>query len=272
MHSGVSRFPWLKITAASAALGLHAVVLAMVLSSPVAQVAQGQPQVLDVQFVELAPAGPAPRAAVDSQVPVQAAPEPVPVLEQETEPEPDHAMSASDPQAITDSQPPQAVPKPIPEPRPKPRPKPRPIHKPRPAPPAKAEAAHVHESRAAPVAADASSADRPDSAAAPAAQGQPRAVAPDQPRIVGQVDYLGKRPTPVYPRLSERRGEQGRVVLRVLISPQGGVADVKIQHSSGYARLDEAAVQAMRQAHFRPYTENGIAHSARVDIPFDFVL
>jgi protein TonB len=50
------------------------------------------------------------------------------------------------------------------------------------------------------------------------------------------------------------------------------VADVKVQRSSGYSRLDEAAVEAMRQARFRPYTENGIAYKALVDIPFDFVL
>src|SRR3546814_9719188 len=39
--------------------------------------------------------------------------------------------------------------------------------------------------------------------------------------LIGKVDYLGKRPSPVYPRASERRGEQGRVVVRVLISAQG---------------------------------------------------
>lgn len=87
-----------------------------------------------------------------------------------------------------------------------------------------------------------------------------------------RVDYLGRRPSPAYPRLSERRGEQGRVVLRVLISAEGRVAQVKVQHSSGYDRLDEAAIEAMQQARFRPYTENGIAYQALVDIPFDFVL
>ncbi|MGB3277010.1 MAG: energy transducer TonB, partial [Castellaniella sp.] len=104
------------------------------------------------------------------------------------------------------------------------------------------------------------------------ARGEPAAVDPDRPRTVGQVDYLGKRPSPVYPRVSQRRGEQGRVVLRVLISPLGQVAHVSVRTSSGHARLDESAVEAMRQARFRPYTENGIAYKAMVDIPFDFVL
>lgn len=95
---------------------------------------------------------------------------------------------------------------------------------------------------------------------------------PGQPRTVSRVDYLGRRPSPVYPRVSQRRGEQGRVVLRVLISPQGRVADVSIRRSSGHARLDEAAIDAMRHARFQPYTENGVAHAALADIPFDFVL
>lgn len=237
MRYGIPRFPWLKVAAAFAALGLHAVVLAMVLSSPVVQVAPGQPEALDVQFVELAPANPAPPAAADSQA--QAVPDPVP------------------------------VPQPVPEAEPKPRP----IHKTRSAPPARTRTAPVREVR--PVHAASPSLDAASAASATrsdAARGRPQAADPDRPRVVGRVDYLGKQPAPVYPRLSERRGEQGRVVLRVLISPQGTVADVKIQHSSGYARLDEAAVQAVRQARFRPYTENGIAYPARVDIPFDFVL
>jgi protein TonB len=76
----------------------------------------------------------------------------------------------------------------------------------------------------------------------------------------------------VYPRASERRGEQGRVVVRVLISPQGKVLQATVQRSSGHERLDEAAVRAARGARFKPYTENGIAYKALADIPFDFVL
>jgi hypothetical protein len=56
MPSGSSpRFSSLKIAAACVALGLHAAVLAMVLSAPVVEVAQGRPEALEVQFVVLAP-------------------------------------------------------------------------------------------------------------------------------------------------------------------------------------------------------------------------
>jgi len=62
------------------------------------------------------------------------------------------------------------------------------------------------------------------------------------------------------------------VVLRVLISPQGMVQQVTVQSSSGYPRLDESAMRAVRVARFKPYTENGVAYPALADIPFDFVL
>jgi protein TonB len=97
-------------------------------------------------------------------------------------------------------------------------------------------------------------------------------VDPNRPRMIGKVDYLGRRPAPVYPRASERRGEQGRVIIRVLISPQGSVLDASVRKSSGYERLDESALKAARSARFKPYTENGIAYKAMADIPFDFVL
>ncbi len=268
MGSGASlRFPWLKTVAAIAALGLHAAVLAMILSAPVTQVALGQPDALDVQFVELGPAlDPAPAAQPAAELPDIPEPEPIvepdpePVFQPEPQPEPEPVVQEPEPEAITEP-PPEPKPQPKPEPRPKPAPKPKPQPRSQPAretQPAKAVPAVQASTGGAPQAAQ--------------MRGEAQAVDPDRPRTVGRVDYLGRRPSPAYPRLSQRRGEQGRVVLRVLISPQGQVAHVKVQHSSGYARLDEAAVQAMQQARFRPYTENGIAYKALVDIPFDFVL
>ncbi len=273
MPSGFSsRLSPLKIVAACVALGLHAAVLAMVLSAPVVEVAQGQPEALDVQFVELGPAiEPEPAAAPAPQPPVETPPEPEPEpepviqpepepeVEPEPEPEPEPVVETPEPESITEPPPPE--PKPQPKPKPKPKPRPKPVHKPdpRPAPPA-------------PQVSAAPSAAAGGVRQASEARGEPVPVDPDRPRTIGQVDYLGKRPSPVYPRVSQRRGEQGRVVLRVLISPLGQVANVSVRTSSGHARLDEAAVDAMRQARFRPYTENGIAYKALVDIPFDFVL
>ena len=97
-------------------------------------------------------------------------------------------------------------------------------------------------------------------------------VADDGPRHISAADYLGRRPNPAYPRQSQRRREQGRVVIRVLISEQGKVVQASVQQSSGHGRLDDSALKAAHQAQFRPYTENGVPRQAFADIPFDFVL
>ena len=47
--------------------------------------------------------------------------------------------------------------------------------------------------------------------------------------------------------------------------------DHEVVDMTGHASI-HTAVEAMRHARFRPYTENGIAYKALVDIPFDFVL
>ena len=275
MSSGSpSRFSPLKCLAACTALGLHAAVLAMVLSAPVVEVALGQPEALDVQFVELGPAvdpepvataqpepEPEPVVEPEPEPEPEIAPEPEPEVEPEPEPEPEPVVETPEPESITEPPPPEPKPQPKPKPKPQPKPQPKPKPKPQPKPVPPAPKVSVAPDAAAGGAKQASE-----------ARGEQVPVDPDRPRSVGQVDYLGKRPSPVYPRLSQRRGEQGRVVLRVLISPLGQVANVVVRTSSGHSRLDDAAVAAMRQARFRPYTENGIAYKALVDIPFDFVL
>lgn len=97
-------------------------------------------------------------------------------------------------------------------------------------------------------------------------------AASDQPRWVTRVAYLGGPPSPRYPAAAQRRGQTGKVVVRVLISPQGNVVNASIEKSSGHVLLDDAALDAVQRARFKPYTENGVAHSARADIPIDFVL
>jgi protein TonB len=56
---------------------------------------------------------------------------------------------------------------------------------------------------------------------------------------------------PEYPVVARRLGEEGDVTLQALIRPDGGVAEVRLLKSSGHARLDEAAVAALRTARFR---------------------
>ncbi|MDH5409024.1 MAG: energy transducer TonB [Gammaproteobacteria bacterium] len=49
----------------------------------------------------------------------------------------------------------------------------------------------------------------------------------------------------VYPSLARKKGWQGRVLLVFLINDQGQIQQVKIKQSSGYALLDNSAVNAL---------------------------
>lgn len=54
------------------------------------------------------------------------------------------------------------------------------------------------------------------------------------------ADYL-HNPKPAYPTTSRRRGEEGRVVLKVQVKPDGSAGDVLLHKSSGHGLLDDAA-------------------------------
>lgn len=59
-------------------------------------------------------------------------------------------------------------------------------------------------------------------------------------------------PTIIYPTLSKRLGEQGTVILNVLVSVSGDVSSIEIKQSSGFERLDKAAVVGVRDWLFEP--------------------
>lgn len=97
----------------------------------------------------------------------------------------------------------------------------------------------------------------------------PPAPAPPAPHVITDVAYV-EAPQPRYPPESKRSGEEGLVVLRVLINELGRAARVEIERSSGHVRLDEAARVAVQRALFRPYVENGVARMALATIPIEF--
>lgn len=79
-------------------------------------------------------------------------------------------------------------------------------------------------------------------------------------------------PLPEYPPESKRRHEEGTVEFEVEVSMSGDVASVKIAKTSGYPRLDDAALAAIRTARFAPATEDGKPIAANVIVPFRFIL
>ena len=59
-------------------------------------------------------------------------------------------------------------------------------------------------------------------------------------------------PPPNYPPVSRRLGEAGQVVLEVHIQPDGSVGEMRVKRSSGFERLDEAAMRAVRHWRYVP--------------------
>jgi protein TonB len=91
------------------------------------------------------------------------------------------------------------------------------------------------------------------------------------PKLISSVEYV-REPKPRYPPLSRKLREEGLVMLRVLIDEQGNACSIEVENSSGYARLDDAAREAVARATFRPYVEDGRPRRAVVLIPIEFYL
>ncbi|HSI24221.1 MAG TPA: TonB family protein [Methylotenera sp.] len=85
------------------------------------------------------------------------------------------------------------------------------------------------------------------------------------------VAYLNN-PTPDYPPISVRKGEEGRVLMRVLVSANGAAEDVQIEQSSGFDRLDNVAVAAVKKWRFIPAKKNNQPLSAYVLVPMPFII
>ncbi|MBK8318714.1 MAG: energy transducer TonB [Betaproteobacteria bacterium] len=81
-----------------------------------------------------------------------------------------------------------------------------------------------------------------------------------------------ERSAPAYPAQSRRLGETGVVVLRVELGESGNVALARVDRSSGYPRLDEAALAAVRTWRCTPATRNGHPVRAVALQPFNFIL
>lgn len=110
--------------------------------------------------------------------------------------------------------------------------------------------------------------------AEPGPIGVPSPSPPTPPAIISarfDADYL-QNPKPVYPALSRRRGEEGKVVLRVRVSAQGLPLSVEIRQSSGFERLDEAARTAVERWRFVPARQGSEAIEASVLVPLHFSL
>jgi protein TonB len=105
--------------------------------------------------------------------------------------------------------------------------------------------------------------------AAPKAEAAPPPAPIVPPRY--NADYL-QNPAPTYPPLARRIGEQGRVILRVLVSSDGVPEKVELRTSSGSARLDESALDTVKRWKFVPARQGSQPVAAWVLVPIFFSL
>lgn len=92
-----------------------------------------------------------------------------------------------------------------------------------------------------------------------------------RPKTVQGVAYRHP-PELNYPESARDRGEEGNVLLLLLIDREGRVIEAKIQRSSGSRLLDQAALKMAEKTSFHPYRENGVAQPVYVPMPLEFKL
>jgi periplasmic protein TonB len=159
-------------------------------------------------------------------------------------------------------QPPEVVPpKPIPAPK---QPVPRKVET-KPVVPQPLAVPHPEPSPQAPVV---------DAAPPPPVAAVPVAPSPAPAKLElpsSDADYL-RNPAPVYPPLSKRLGEQGKVLVRVLIGPDGTPQKAELKHSSGFERLDRSALEYVMKCRYVPGKVAGVPQAMWHEAPVNFVL
>lgn len=231
------RFGGLGLVVALHVVGLWALLQVESVRSAVTEVAP-----IFVTFVT-----PAPEIKPPEPLPViEPRPDPKPIVEPEPEPEPKRIKKAK------------------PKPRPAPLPK---VPEPAPIVAAETPTPTPEPTTSAPPA--------PPPAAPPAptlAELEPAPPPPpplEPPRF--DMAYLNN-PPPEYPAFSRRLGEQGRVLLRVLVDAAGIAQQVEVKESSGSRRLDQAAKEAVKNWRFIPAQRGDQPIEGWALVPINFEL
>jgi len=193
------------------------------------------PKSVEVQTITaqlITPAPIAQQVAAES-IPQPAPPKPVPRVKPKVEPKPVQKAAKPTPQPVA--------------PSPAPSPTPAPAADPTPAPAAPAPAA-------------------PAATPGPARETMQVSAPKNVPTL--QCNFV----KPDYPSTSRRRGESGTAYVHFVVGVTGKIESIDLQKSSGYPRLDDAALDAMRSTTCRPYVENGQAIRAARTQPYSFGL
>jgi protein TonB len=154
--------------------------------------------------------------------------------------------------------------KPKVQPKPTPTPKPAPLHEaPAPSPTPVAAAEPTPAAPPAPAA--------PPTPAAPAAPAIGRQTMEiSAPKNVSHLDCNIAKPD--YPALSRRRGEAGTAYVKFVVGLTGKLENIELKKSSGFSRLDDAALAAAHSSACKPYLEDGQPVRAAYTQPYNFNL
>jgi protein TonB len=87
-----------------------------------------------------------------------------------------------------------------------------------------------------------------------------------------KVDRSYPAPSPDYPALAQDNGEQGDVLVDVFVGSNGKPSKFKINQSSGFADLDNAAAEAVANWRYIPAVENGDRTSGWTTVKIHFEL
>ncbi len=77
---------------------------------------------------------------------------------------------------------------------------------------------------------------------------------------------------PAYPAPEIRANHAGTVILRVEVLENGHIGNVELVQSSGFARLDEAAIREARRWRMKPGTRDGVPVVMWKEVPITFQL
>jgi len=83
--------------------------------------------------------------------------------------------------------------------------------------------------------------------------------------------YLNN-PKPFYPKISKRLGEEGVVLLKVRVLADGTAGSVSLLKSSDFDRLDQSAIEAVKQWKFVAAKQGEKAVESWVSVPIAFKL
>ena len=101
--------------------------------------------------------------------------------------------------------------------------------------------------------------------------GNSDAVEPYGTGVITRPVAVNRTP-PVYPRAAQENNWEGSVLLDAVILPDGTVGGLRVERSSGYGLLDDAALAAVKDWRYRPALKDNAPVACRIKIRIQFKL